>query len=178
MALDLGVHRKRPQVLSLREALAWTSLYITLAMGFCLLVYFIYQHNWLGAGVEWREDLTGAEASLKFFTAWLLEWSLSLDNIFVIALIFSHFQVPTEQQHRVLFGGILGTLVLRATMVLAGIVLGDRALSLLRRNALSAETLLLIDEAPRYGEGTGFRIPVNSEADCAAAEVIIEAKMS
>jgi hypothetical protein len=42
-------------------------------MGFCLIVYFIYQHNWLGAGVEWREDLTGAEASLKFFTAWLLE---------------------------------------------------------------------------------------------------------
>jgi len=61
---------------------------------------------------------------------------------------------------------------------LAGIVLGDRALSLLRRDALSPETLLVIDEAPRYGEGTGFRIPVNSEADCAAAEVIIEAKMS
>jgi tellurite resistance protein TerC len=125
MALDLGVHRKRPQVLSLREALAWTGLYITLAMGFCLMVYFIYQHNWLGAGVEWREDLTGAEASLKFFTAWLLEWSLSLDNIFVIVLIFSHFQVPTEQQHRVLFWGILGALVLRATMVLAGIALLD-----------------------------------------------------
>ena len=123
MALDLGVHRKRPTVLSLPEALAWTGFYITLALVFCLIVFFIYQHNWLEAGVEWRRDLTGAEASLKFFTAWLLEWSLSLDNIFVIALIFAYFQVPAEQQHRVLFWGILGALVLRATMIFAGIAL-------------------------------------------------------
>ncbi len=61
---------------------------------------------------------------------------------------------------------------------LVGIVLGDRALSLLRRDDLNPETVLLIDEAPRYGEGTGFRIPVRSLADCADVEIVIEAKMS
>ena len=69
MAVDLGVHRKGPQVLSFREALAWTGFYVSLALVFCLFVYFIYEHNLLGAGVEWREDLTGAEAALNFFTA-------------------------------------------------------------------------------------------------------------
>jgi len=123
LAIDLGVHKRKPHVLSLREALAWTGFYVTLALIFCAFVYFIYQHNWLGAGVEWREDLSGAEASLSFFTAWLLEWSLSMDNIFVIALIFAYFQVPGEQQHRVLFWGILGALVLRGLMILAGITL-------------------------------------------------------
>ena len=123
MAVDLGVHRRKPQVLSLREALAWTGFYVCLALVFCLFVWLIYEHNLLGAGVEWREDLTGAEAALNFFTAWLLEWSLSLDNIFVIALIFTYFGVPAGQQHRVLFWGILGALAFRALMILAGIAL-------------------------------------------------------
>jgi tellurite resistance protein TerC len=123
LAMDLGLHRRRPHILSLREALAWTGLYVSLALAFCAFTYFVYEHNWLGAGVGWREDLTGAEAALKFFTAWLLEWSLSMDNIFVIALIFSYFRVPGEQQHRVLFWGILGALVLRGIMILAGLTL-------------------------------------------------------
>jgi tellurite resistance protein TerC len=123
LALDLGIHHKRPHALSLREALGWTGFYVALAMAFCVLVYFIYQNNWMDAEVVWREDLTGAEASLKFFTAWLLEWSLSMDNIFVIALIFAYFGVPAPQQHRVLFWGILGALVFRALMILAGVAL-------------------------------------------------------
>jgi len=126
LAFDLGVHRKRPHVLSLREALAWTAFYVLLALAFCVFIYFIYQNNWLGAGVDRARDLTGAEAALRFFTAWLLEWSLSLDNIFVIALIFSFFQVPAGQQHRVLFWGILGAVVLRAMMILAGASLVHR----------------------------------------------------
>jgi len=126
MALDLGVHRKRPAVLSFREALAWTGFYVTLALVFSFLVYFIYENNLLGAGAQGREDLSGGAAALSFFTAWLLEWSLSLDNIFVIALIFAYFKVPAEQQHRVLFWGILGALVFRGSMIWAGIALLGR----------------------------------------------------
>ncbi len=106
-----------------RVALAWVFFYIALAVGFCAFIYFSYEFNWLGAGLEWREDLTGTEAALKFFTAWLLEWSLSVDNIFVIAVILSYFQVPPGQQHRVLFWGILGALVFRGLMILAGVAL-------------------------------------------------------
>jgi tellurite resistance protein TerC len=123
LAIDLGIHRRHPHVLSLKEALAWTGFYVTLALAFSVFVYFSYEENWLGAGVERLEDLSGAEAALKFFTAWLLEWSLSLDNIFVIALIFAYFRVPGDQQHRVLFWGILGAVVFRALMILAGITL-------------------------------------------------------
>ena len=123
LAVDLGFHGRKPHVLSLREALAWTGFYVTLALAFCVFTYFIYENNWLGAGVELREDLRGSEAALKFLTAWLLEWSLSLDNIFVIALIFAYFKVPNEQQHRVLFWGIVGALVMRAGMVFAGLAL-------------------------------------------------------
>jgi tellurite resistance protein TerC len=126
MALDLGLHRRKDTVLSFKEAMAWTGFYISLALAFCVFVYFAYEHNLLEAGAEFREDLTGPEAALKFFTAWLLEWSLSLDNIFVIALIFSYFKVPAGQQHRVLFWGILGALVFRALMILAGIALLSR----------------------------------------------------
>jgi len=123
LAVDLGLHRKKPNILSMKEALAWTGFYVSLALAFCVFTYFVYEHNWLSAGVEWREDLSGAQAALNFFTAWLLEWSLSLDNIFVIALIFSYFQVPAGQQHRVLFWGIVGALVLRGIMILAGLSL-------------------------------------------------------
>ncbi len=126
LALDLGAHRRNPQQVPVPRALGWTGFYVTLALAFCAFVYLAYQHNWLGAGVGWREDLTGAEAALKFFTAWLLEWSLSLDNIFVIALIFSFFQVPSSQQHRVLFWGILGALVFRGLMIMAGVALIQR----------------------------------------------------
>jgi len=110
----------------MREALAWTGFYITLALAFSAFVYFIYENNWMEASASIREDLSGSEAALYFFTAWLLEWSLALDNIFVIALIFAYFQVPAGQQHRVLFWGILGALVFRALMILAGVSLIHR----------------------------------------------------
>lgn len=126
LALDLGVHRKEDRVLPMREALAWTGLYVALAVAFSVFVYFIYQNDWMETGAGLREDLGGAEAALYFFTAWLLEWSLALDNIFVIALIFSYFQVPSGQQHRVLFWGILGAVALRAFMIVLGASLIDR----------------------------------------------------
>jgi len=123
LAVDLGLHRRHPHVLSFREAMAWTGFYVTLAIAFSFFIYFSYEKNLWGIGAHLREDLSGSEAALKFFTAWLLEWSLSLDNIFVIALIFAYFQVPAQQQHRVLFWGIMGALVFRTGMVLAGIAL-------------------------------------------------------
>ena len=126
LALDLGVHRKEDRVLPMREALAWTGFYVALALAFSVFVYFVYENNWMEASAGLREDLGGTEAALYFFTAWLLEWSLALDNIFVIALIFAYFQVPAGQQHRVLFWGILGALVLRALMIGLGATLIHR----------------------------------------------------
>ena len=82
------------------------------------------------------------------------------------------FRLKQKKKRTVLY------LIPQVDTFLVGIVLGDRALSLLRRDDLNPETVLLIDEAPRYGEGTGFRIPVRSLADCADVEIVIEAKMS
>jgi tellurite resistance protein TerC len=123
LAIDLGVHREQDQVLPLREALAWTGFYVTLALAFSVFVYLVYEYDWMEVSAGLREELRGGEAALYFFTAWLLEWSLALDNIFVIAVIFSFFQVPPGQQHRVLFWGILGALVFRALMILVGVTL-------------------------------------------------------
>jgi len=123
LGIDLGVHQKQDRALPVREALAWTAFYVTLAVAFSAFVYLTYENNWIESTGGLREDLTGAEAALSFFTAWLLEWSLALDNILVIALIFTYFGVPAGQQHRVLFWGILGALVFRALMILAGVAL-------------------------------------------------------
>ncbi len=126
LAIDLGAHRRRPKVMPVPVALAWVAFYVCLALSYSVFIYFSYEYNWLGAGVQWTEDLSGAEAALKFFTAWLLEWSLSVDNIFVFALVFTYFKVPPAQQHRVLFWGILGALVFRGLMILAGVALIQR----------------------------------------------------
>jgi tellurite resistance protein TerC len=83
----------------------------------------MYQNHWLGIGNEIGHQLSGWDAAFKFFTGYLIEKSLSLDNIFVIALIFSYFKVSAKYQHRVLFWGILGALVMRGIMILAGVVL-------------------------------------------------------
>lgn len=121
IALDLGVFHRRAEVMSTRAGLLWTALWVALALLFNGLVYFIYAGEWLGAGKG--EGLTGADAALKFFTGYVIEKSLSLDNIFVIALIFSYFQVPLADQHRVLYLGILGALVLRGVMIGLGAAL-------------------------------------------------------
>ncbi len=123
LAFDLGVHRKEDRVIPTWEALAWTGFYVALALAFSVLVYFIYEKDWMAAEVGLQSSLRGREAALHFFTAWLLEWSLALDNVFVIVLIFSYFQVPAKYQHRVLFWGILGALVFRALMIAGGVAL-------------------------------------------------------
>ncbi|MCK6545296.1 TerC family protein [Myxococcota bacterium] len=121
LALDLGVFNKGDHVFTTREALGWTAVWVTIALLFTIVIYFMYEHHWLGiaAGTE----LNGREASIQYLTGYVIEKSLSLDNIFVIALVFQYFHVPTKYQHRVLFWGILGALVMRGVMIAAGAAL-------------------------------------------------------
>lgn len=110
LALDLGVFHRKSHTVSVREALTWTTVWITLAMIFNLFIYYYFNE----------------EKAIEFFTGYLIEKSLSVDNIFVIILIFSYFQVPQEYQHKVLFWGILGALVMRIIFILSGIELIHR----------------------------------------------------
>lgn len=107
LALDLGVFHRKAHSVSVKEALIWTAVWITLAMLFNLFVYSYF----------------GKEKALEFFTAYLVEKSLSIDNIFVMIMIFSYFSVPNSYQHKVLFWGIFGALVMRVIFIFAGIEL-------------------------------------------------------
>src|SRR5688572_24535626 len=107
LALDLGVFHRKSHTVTVKEALVWTGVWVTLALIFNLLIYSYF----------------GEEKAVEFFTGYLIEKSLSVDNIFVIILIFSYFQVPQEYQHKVLFWGILGALVMRVIFIFAGIEL-------------------------------------------------------
>ena len=110
LALDLGVFHRGSRIVKFKEALAWSALWFALAMIFAT------------AMVYWR----GREESVQFTTGYLIELSLSLDNILVIALIFAWFRLPAELQHRVLFWGILGALAMRGAMIAAGAALINR----------------------------------------------------
>ena len=107
LALDLGVFHRTAHVVHIREALAWCVLWMTLALLFNVGIYF------------WH----GSEPALEFLTGYLLEYSLSVDIIFVFLMIFSYFRVPYLHQHKVLFWGILGALIMRALFILTGITL-------------------------------------------------------
>lgn len=126
LAVDLGVINRKAHVIKAREALSWTAVWIAMALLFNLLIYYMYEHHWLGIGQSVGHKMGGGEAALKFFTGYLIEKSLSLDNIFVIALIFSYFKVPLQYQHRVLYWGILGAIVMRGILILTGAALIDR----------------------------------------------------
>lgn len=110
LALDLGVFHRRAHTLRIREALAWTVAWIALALLFDFGVYFQF----------------GPERGLEFLTGYLIEKALSVDNIFVFLVIFSYFSVPTAFQHRVLFWGILGAMILRGIFILLGTALLQR----------------------------------------------------
>jgi len=107
LALDLGVFHRKSSVIKVKEALIWTCVWVFMAFLFNVFIY--YQ--------------MGQEKAFEFFTGYLIEKSLSVDNIFVIILIFSYFNVPSPYQHKVLFWGILGALVLRVVFILAGVEL-------------------------------------------------------
>ncbi len=107
LALDLGVFHRKSHEVGVKEALTWTGVWISLAMLFNLFIYYYFDQ----------------EKAIQFFTGYIIEKSLSIDNIFVIIMIFSYFNVPTSYQHKVLFWGILGALVMRVTFILVGIEL-------------------------------------------------------
>ncbi|MDR3676159.1 MAG: hypothetical protein P4N24_11765, partial [Acidobacteriota bacterium] len=107
LALDLGVFNRRPHALRFAEAAGWSSFWVALSLTF-------------NVGIYWRY---GAEPALQFFTSYLLEKSLSVDNIFLFAVIFTAMGVTAEHQHRVLFWGVLGALVMRGVFILAGVQL-------------------------------------------------------
>ncbi len=126
LALDLGVFNRKVHVIKAREALTWTTVWVIVALLFNGLVYFMYEYHWLGIGATVGHEMAGAQAAMRFFTGYIIEKSLSLDNIFVIALIFSYFRVPTIYQHSVLFWGILGAIIMRGVMIMLGIALIEK----------------------------------------------------
>jgi tellurite resistance protein TerC len=121
--LDLGVFEREPRAIGIKEALAWTFMWVVLALAFNVLVYFLYANNLLGWSDIYVHRLTGEQAATQFLTGYLLEKSLSVDNVFVIAMIFTYLQVPLVQQRRVLFWGVLGAVVLRGVMIALGAAL-------------------------------------------------------
>ena len=131
LAIDLGVFHRKVHVIGVRESLAWSGVWIALALTFGVFIYFGYESHWLGLGmtpdsVERTNEFPkgtvndGASAAMKYVTGYVVEKSLSVDNIFVIAMLFGFFAVSAIYQHRVLFWGILGAIVLRGVMIGVG----------------------------------------------------------
>jgi len=121
--LDIALLHKKDEVMPLRSSLGWTAFWIFLALVFNVVIYFAYEHHWLGIGLHVGQDLAGRQAAIDFFTGYLIEKSLSIDNLFVIAVIFSFFKIPLKYQHRILFWGIVGALVFRGLMIGVGSIL-------------------------------------------------------
>jgi tellurite resistance protein TerC len=119
LALDLGVFNKTPHVISTKEASIWTLIWVSVALSFSFLVFLIFKNGWVANPT----NLTPLDAALKYTTGYLIELSLSIDNIFVIAVIFSSFKIPQIYQHRVLFWGILGAIIFRALLIFFGVAL-------------------------------------------------------
>jgi tellurite resistance protein TerC len=121
LVLDLGVFHRNAHEVTLREASVWTVVWITLGLSFTGVVYLIYKGHWFGAELANGNASTSAgQAALLYVTGYVLEKSLSVDNIFVISIIFRTFRVEPRYRHRVLFWGIIGAIVLRAGMILGG----------------------------------------------------------
>jgi tellurite resistance protein TerC len=110
LALDLGVFNRKSHEIKIKEALTWTFIWVFLALIFNVIIYF------------WR----GQQQALEFFTGYLVEKALSVDNIFVFIMIFTYFQVPSEYQHKVLFWGIIGALIMRVIFIFAGVALLEK----------------------------------------------------
>lgn len=107
LAIDLGIFHRKTHTVTFKESLGWTIVWIGLAMLFSAIVYF------------WK----GSEKAIEFITGYVIELSLSVDNLFIFILVFSYFHVPQQYQHKVLFWGILGALVMRVIFIFAGVAL-------------------------------------------------------
>ena len=134
LALDLGVFNRKAHVVSVKEALGWSAFWITLGLAFGGFIWAGYEHHWMGLGLT-PDMMTvspkvveglgtvyndGGTALVKYVTGYLVEKSLAVDNIFVISMLFTFFAVPALYQHRVLFWGILGALLMRGVMIGVG----------------------------------------------------------
>jgi tellurite resistance protein TerC len=122
LALDLVILHREASVLHVRQALGWTVVWVLVALSFGGLVYGLYEYNWLG-WTQSQGDVNGRDALIQFVSGYLLEWSLSVDNIFVMALIFTYMKIPAALQYRVLFWGIIGAIALRGVMIALGAAL-------------------------------------------------------
>lgn len=128
LAIDLGVVNKKDHVISFKESLRWTALWVTVSAVFAGAVYYLYANDIAGLASSSPRSAgspppSGLDAALLYVTGYLVEYSLSVDNIFVIAILIGAFRVPAEYQHRVLFWGIIGALLMRGLMIGAGALL-------------------------------------------------------
>jgi tellurite resistance protein TerC len=129
LALDLGVFHRDAHEVSMKESIMWSCIWLTCGISFTGFIYYAYQYNWLGLGLETPVyasgaivlgEVTGATAAIQYLTGYIVEKSLAMDNIFVIAMIFGYFAIPAKYQHRVLFWGIIGALIMRGGMIYLG----------------------------------------------------------
>lgn len=114
LTIDLGFFQREAHAVSVKEAGIWTAVWISLALAFCLVMYLFWDR------LVPASSYTNGEASLAFLTAYLIEYALSVDNIFVFVMLFAYFAVPAAYQHRVLFWGVLGALVMRGALIVTG----------------------------------------------------------
>ena len=137
LALDLGVFHREAHEVKMKEAVTWSIVWLTCGIAFSGFVYMAYENHWLGLGLDTAKystseaigagaplivsgEVQGLEAANQYLVGYVVEKSLAMDNIFVIALIFSFFAVPAKYQHRVLFWGIIGALLMRGGMIFIG----------------------------------------------------------
>ena len=129
LALDLGVFHRDAHEVSMKEALGWSVVWLTCGMAFTGFVYLAYENHWLGLGLNTPlyeggrivlGEVQGSTAAIQYLTGYVVEKSLAMDNIFVIAMVFGYFAIPRKYQHRVLFWGILGALIMRGGMIFLG----------------------------------------------------------
>jgi tellurite resistance protein TerC len=129
LALDLGVFHRDAHEVTMKESIIWSCIWLACGVSFTGFIYYAYQFHWLGLGLETPMyvggkialgEVTGGTAAIQYLTGYVVEKSLAMDNIFVIAMIFGYFAIPAKYQHRVLFWGIIGALIMRGGMIFLG----------------------------------------------------------
>jgi tellurite resistance protein TerC len=129
LALDLGVFHREAHEVSMKESVTWSGIWLACGVSFTAFIYYAYQYHWLGLGLQTPVyvggaivlgEVTGSTAAIQYLTGYVVEKSLAMDNIFVIAMVFGYFAIPTKYQHRVLFWGIIGALIMRGGMIFLG----------------------------------------------------------
>ncbi|MBA3393262.1 MAG: TerC/Alx family metal homeostasis membrane protein [Deltaproteobacteria bacterium] len=126
LALDLGVLHRKATTPTIRSAAYWTAGWMALGFSFTGVVYLMYDNAWLGATLVEPSKNPGVDGAIMYVSAYLLEYALSVDNIFVISLLFLQFRVPSQYQHRVLFWGIMGAIVFRLIMLAGGAYVANK----------------------------------------------------